>query len=594
MSDGTARAEDVEVGKTAAAGDECRVADGPPANVRLPQGTADVPPASSRGVSPRVGPGGETPPELAGADACGTPAAARPLRPTNARWPHAGPFSWRTGSPPVGGYRIAVVAALGLGWLWFGGQVVGSACREFHLDEGWELTKAWMLQRGFSLYGEFWNDQPPLHTWVLSGLLAVPGAGTGLARGVSLGMATLLMGCVAWLVARMAGFWGGVVAVVLVAGSAQVLLQCGAVMIGLPAYALGLASVVCAWRWRETGRGSLAVLSGVMAGLALQTKLTAGLVIGALVVQVLVWGWQAGAGEPRRAWARAVAGWVAGGVGAWGMVWARFPAMGAGLLVGGHFDEANAGAFAEERYMQLDAMLRADWPLWWWVIPGLWWCWVKRREGGIFPLVLLVGSYAAHRLHRPFWFYYYLHLAVPLAWVSAVGVVRGGQWVVTRWAAADAVAGARWVTRAAAVAWCVGVGAMAMAVPERLVREAAFAGRESPPEVEELIGKLRARGAETQWFYTDRPTYAFAARLVMPPELVVVPQKRVRTGRMTEAELVALLRRYRPEQMVLCGRELRGPGFAEWVAGGYRCEWRTEAFEYFVRKDLGATTGGGG
>ena len=319
MSDGTARAEDVEVGKTAAAGDECRVADGPPANVRLPQGTADVPPASSRGVSPRVGPGGETPPELAGADACGTPAAARPLRPTNARWPHAGPFSWRSGSPHVGGYRIAVVAALGLGWLWFGGQVVGSACREFHLDEGWELTKAWMLQRGFSLYGEFWNDQPPLHTWVLSGLLAVPGAGTGLARGVSLGMATLLMGCVAWLVARMAGFWGGVVAVVLVAGSAQVLLQCGAVMIGLPAYALGLASVVCAWRWRETGRGSLAVLSGVMAGLALQTKLTAGLVIGALVVQVLVWGWQAGAGEPRRAWARAVAGWTAGAVGAWGL-----------------------------------------------------------------------------------------------------------------------------------------------------------------------------------------------------------------------------------------------------------------------------------
>ncbi len=46
----------------------------PPADVRLHAGTAGVSPASSRGVSPRVGMGGETPPELAGEDACGAPA----------------------------------------------------------------------------------------------------------------------------------------------------------------------------------------------------------------------------------------------------------------------------------------------------------------------------------------------------------------------------------------------------------------------------------------------------------------------------------------------------------------------------------------
>ena len=52
----------------------------PPANVRLRKGTAGVSPAGSRGVSPRVATGGETPPELAGEDACGTPAAARGAR----------------------------------------------------------------------------------------------------------------------------------------------------------------------------------------------------------------------------------------------------------------------------------------------------------------------------------------------------------------------------------------------------------------------------------------------------------------------------------------------------------------------------------
>ncbi len=553
--------------------------------------------AGARAARPQVrsGSGGVNGGPCPGARAGAEAAVASGV--TGAPPPHPGSYleGSPAGGPPALLGRVLVAAVLGVAWLWFCGSVVGSACREFHLDEGWELTKGWMLQRGFSLYGDFWNDQPPLHTWVLSGLLAVPGAGAEVARGLSLGLATLLLGCLAWLVGRRAGFWGGVVAVVLVAGSTQVLLQCGAVMIGLPAYGLGMAAVVCGWRWRTTGRVGWAMLSGVLAGLALQTKLTAGLVIGALMAQVLVWGWQAGVGAARRTWRCGVAGWVAGAVVAWSVVWARFPALGAGSLVGGHFDGANAAAFADPRYQQLDAMLRVDWPLWLGALPGLWWCWVDRREWGVFPLVLLAGSYVAHRLHQPFWFYYYLHLAVPLAWVSAVGWVRGGEWVVARWAAegSGVPTGGRWLTRAGALAWCAGVGAVAMAVPERLAREAAFVGEGSPAAVEELIGRLRGRSGETRWFYTDRPTYAFAARLVMPPELVVVPQKRVRTGRITEGELVALLRRYRPEQMVLCGRELRGPLFAAWVAGGYRREWQAEGIEYFVRNDLAAGAEGG-
>ena len=79
--------------------------------------------------------------------------------------------------------------------------------------------------------------------------------------------------------------------------------------------------------------------------------------------------------------------------------------------------------------------------------------------------------------------------------------------------------------------------------------------------------------------------------MVMPPELVVVPQKRVRTGRMTEAQLVGLLQRYRPEQMVVCGRELHGPLFAEFVGSGYRRESAAEGREYFVRSDLATKTG---
>lgn len=523
--------------------------------------------------------------------------------------------------------RSGAVGVLGAGWIWLGVTVVRSPCREFHLDEGWELEKAWMLLQGYPMYGDFWNDQPPFYTLLLRGLLAVPGADMGWARGLTLGMATLLAGCFAWLVSRMAGFWGAVVGLVLLAASGQVLLQCGAVMIGLPAYALALASVVCVWRWREGGAGTfrapggadwsavaelqngeggraqrgptggvggggwLAGLSGVLAGLALQTKLTAGLVLLALGVQVLVWGWLARPGEERRAWGRAVGIWLAGLVGAWVAVGAVFPGMGAGMLVGGHFDDANAAGFAEARYQQLDRVLAGDWALWLGAVPGLLWCWLRRSQWGVFPVVLLLGSYFAHRLHRPFWFYYYLHLAVPLAWLAAVGLGKGAEWVVTRWAAAGATSGPSWRTSLAALGWSVAVTALVLTVPGRVVREAAFARNGSSPEVEALLGNLRARRGETRWFYTDRPALAFAARMVLPPELVVVPQKRVRTGRMTEARLVALLQRYRPEQMVVCGRELHGAAFAAFVAAAYHRESAAAGHEYFVRRDLAAKTG---
>lgn len=35
-------------------------------------------------------------------------------------------------------------------------------------DEGFELAKATSCLHGNSLYTEVWNDQPPLHTWIVT------------------------------------------------------------------------------------------------------------------------------------------------------------------------------------------------------------------------------------------------------------------------------------------------------------------------------------------------------------------------------------------------------------------------------------------
>src|SRR5262249_6977075 len=39
------------------------------------------------------------------------------------------------------------------------------------VDEGFELTKATLSLKGFKLYSEVWNDQPPLHTFLITQIL---------------------------------------------------------------------------------------------------------------------------------------------------------------------------------------------------------------------------------------------------------------------------------------------------------------------------------------------------------------------------------------------------------------------------------------
>ncbi len=40
----------------------------------------------------------------------------------------------------------------------------------------------------------------------------------------------------------------------------------------------------------------------------------------------------------------------------------------------------------------------------------------------LFPVALLVTVFLIHQFHRPYWYYYYLHFAIPMAWLAAIGL----------------------------------------------------------------------------------------------------------------------------------------------------------------------------
>jgi 4-amino-4-deoxy-L-arabinose transferase-like glycosyltransferase len=64
---------------------------------------------------------------------------------------------------------------------------------QFGSDEGYELMKALLVSRGYALYGDIWNDQPPLHTLVLATMFRWLGPEALWGRLLSLGCAAVLL-----------------------------------------------------------------------------------------------------------------------------------------------------------------------------------------------------------------------------------------------------------------------------------------------------------------------------------------------------------------------------------------------------------------
>lgn len=72
-------------------------------------------------------------------------------------------------------------------------------------DEGFELAKVTLCAHGHSLYSEVWNDQPPLHTFLVTQVVKHLSCSVLAARLVTTGFTVVLLGSLFFLIHRLAG-----------------------------------------------------------------------------------------------------------------------------------------------------------------------------------------------------------------------------------------------------------------------------------------------------------------------------------------------------------------------------------------------------
>jgi 4-amino-4-deoxy-L-arabinose transferase-like glycosyltransferase len=435
---------------------------------------------------------------------------------------------------------------------------------QFGESEGYELIKGYLCSLGYELYGSIWNDQPPFHTGLLCLLFKWFGPSLLAARLLAVGFAALLIGIVYELARRSAGHWGGITAaVVLLAWSVFMRLSVS-VMLDPAAMALALLSsllLLVALDKRGSGRAlnerrdaaniGILAASGMVMGLALQTKLTAVMFLPAIVLEFLR---SAGLSDEKqnnialrhiisgRFWLP-VLGWtmaMAVGVVA---VWLFFPSESLDDLLRSHFSRDTIVALGGRHGFELKAVSRE----WIFIAPATVsaiWILVNRESKWVFPLILFLTVCVVHLFQRPFWFYYTLHFAIPTAWLA--GIFVGAVWKRIWSISPDLISGRPKASLSGIAACSVVVGLLATSVLVRL----GWAWR-SISEAELLVQnpvvrEINRHSKNALWVFSDNAIYAFHARKPMPPEIAVIPEKRFWSSQTSVVDIRNVVQQYRP------------------------------------------------
>ena len=89
---------------------------------------------------------------------------------------------------------------------------------------------------------------------------------------------------------------------------------------------------------------------------------------------------------------------------------------------------------------------------------------------------------------------------------------------------------------------------------------------------------------QTHWIMTDMPMYAFRVGRPVPPDLATFSQKRLSTGSLTEEDILAAMREYQPEQVLIARFQI--PALEEYVQERYTLILSVEFFRLYLRNDL--------
>ncbi|MGH7788283.1 MAG: glycosyltransferase family 39 protein [Candidatus Binatia bacterium] len=456
------------------------------------------------------------------------------------------------------------------------------------------LIKAALLSRGYPLYASIWSDQPPLLTHVLGWLIA--------ACGHSVVVPRLLMA-----LASSAFVWGvgrhlhrryslphALAAQTFILAQPVFYLFSGAIMVGLPAIYLAFAAVFALIHATETQQSRWLTLSAVLLAISILFKLFTAVVV-PVAALFLATAALARTGDPGRGrWWVDPLRWTLVLAACLVVLFTLFVGWENGSqLVAGHLrarSNPNVGEWAQRTLWLHLGRVR------WLMAPAI--------VGGAIALfqrdrAMLVfvgwGTLAALGLsvHFPVWMHQQMLVTLPAAVVAGFGA---GELLSRSMRLLDGSALQSWLVEPRAIVRGLGAGAMlagccvfiafAQRGMWRTPPNDTFRPQSTDPAVVQLLREMEWRGREDPLVITDRPMLAYRAGLDVPAWIAALTRKRLTTGQLSEADLIAEIENYQPAQVVLARLPL--PAVREFLDRTYHLQYSNLLGALYLRPSAAA------
>jgi 4-amino-4-deoxy-L-arabinose transferase-like glycosyltransferase len=458
---------------------------------------------------------------------------------------------------------------------------------QFDTDEGLNLMRSMLVALGHPLYSEVSSDQPPLFTQILGLLFRVVGFEVNPARLLVLLFSTLLV----WAGAQFLQLtWGKLTAILflpLIFMVPRYLELSVSVMIGIPSIALAVVSMLFVILWHQKKSNLWLALSGFALALSVLVKLFTGFLAPIFLIGITVSAYFDGQ-EDGFSWKKLRPAMV------WGICFASLGLLLGLVLVGPKnvwlivFPHIAAPAVEEFQGEgnTINTHLQTAVPLIFLGLLGALISVYKRNWLALYPFAWSALAYVLFSFHSPVFYHHQLMITIPLTMMAAGGVGEGIHSVIRLRRISDLVRLQTLLGAGALIGFVLVLNHYLPVLDKEIMNKPRIDGF----TLKATAGKLKILETmneytdRTSWIMTDMPMYAFRVGRPVPPNLATFSQKRLATGSLTEEDILAAMREYRPEQVLMARFEI--PALEAYLQEDYTLILSEEFFRLFLRNDL--------
>jgi hypothetical protein len=449
-------------------------------------------------------------------------------------------------------------------------------------DEDFELSKATLLLKGYHLYTEIWNDQPPLDTFIITQILKHCSISVFGPRLLTVLFSALLLTAAFLLIQKLSGLFVAAAATAALVASPGFLELSSSCMQEIPALAPAVAGLAALWLLPRSTLYIRELLGGFLFGFALQMKLLDAMYLP--LAALLIWLRLKVDGRPLKEVFEAYL--MFGGV-----VCVSFS--GLNYLTGNsltlQFRQSWEAHFASTVSFEYGSP--ADRPFDWAVLFRNWDVTVPALIGAALalrgirsniatalPLAWSAWTLLVMSAHRPWWAYYYIHTALPLCWCAGLGV--SVLWNQVK-------AQGSWVKRIALSIFII--GSLCWAGARVVLEELSM---RSAPRLDSclVLKEIKRFRPFTNFLFSDQPIFSFHAQIPMPPHLGVISLKRLWSGDIGNQRLLDELSVVKPGLILLGNTGLEVP-YQSLLNSEYKLVYRDEKELLYAHRSIANSAG---